>query len=293
MENRRPPRSNSSGRKPYFDRDRSPSSSRSGGRSADDGSNRTQNRTDSTGGVRRNDRSVGPRDNSRGGGFHRRDGNRLDPANSGARSHDGRSRPGFDKRDKPEIEIRITSDSQITDGRLRGRSLANSVSPQAVHTKRKLREIAFKILSRRVKAARILDLGAGAGTIGIEAISRGAMLVTFVERSARMCTYLRRNLADLGVKDGHGEVIEMEILPFLVRAGRRKRVWDLIYLNVPEGEECSAIVEHLGRGNSIPPGGFLLFEHPATTSCPGQVSYLKLWRRIDQGESILSIYERI
>lgn len=129
--------------------------------------------------------------------------------------------------------------------------------------------------------------------IGIEAISRGAMLVTFVERSARMCTYLRRNLTDLEIKDGHGEVVEMEILPFLIKAARRKRLWDVIYLNVPKGDECAAILEHLGRGNSIPSGGLLLYEHSSETTCPDHVTNLKRWRTIDQGETILSIYERI
>lgn len=291
MENRRPPRTNSSGRKQYLDRDRGPSTFRGGG-STDSGTRRPPGRTTSTGGVRRFDRNGRPTD-ARSGGFNRRDGNRLEPTRPGAGVRDGRTRPGARKRDKPEIEIRITSDAQITDGRLRGRSLANSVSPQTVPTKRKLREITFKVLSRRVKAARILDLGAGAGTIGIEAISRGAMHVTFVERSARMCTYLRRNLADLGVKDGHGEVVEMEILPFLIRSGRRKRVWDLIYLHVPEGDDCTAIVDHLGRGNSLPSGGLLLFEHASTSACPDHISNLKSWRTIDQGETILSIYERI
>ncbi len=292
MENRRPPRSNTSGRKPYLDRDRSSSSFR-GGRPTDNGPGRPPGRADSTSGVRRNDRSVRPTGDSRTGGFNRRDGNRADPATSGSRGRDGRNRPGAGRLEKPVYEVRITSDAQITDGRLRGKKLANSVAPQAIHTKRKLREVAFKILARRIKAARILDLGAGAGTIGIEAISRGAMLVTFVERSARMCTFLRRNLADLGVKDGHGEVVEMEILPFLIKAGRRKRHWDVIYLNVPEGEECSAILEHLSRGNSIPPGGLLLFEHTSETTCPDLVTNLKRWRTIDQGETILSIYERI
>ncbi len=292
MENRRPPRSDTSGRKPYFDRDRSSSTFR-GGRQTDSGPSRPPGRSESPGSERRNDRGVRPAGDSRTGGFNRRDGNRADPATAGQRGRDGRNRPGAGGFEKQVYEVRITSDAQITDGRLRGKKLANSVSPQAIHTNRKLRELAFKILSRRVKAARILDLGAGAGTIGIEAISRGAMLVTFVERSARMCTYLRRNLNDLEIKDGHGEVVEMEILPFLIKAARRKRRWDVIYLNVPEGDECAAILEHLGRGNSIPSGGLLLYEHTSETTCPDHVTNLKRWRTIDQGQTILSVYERI
>lgn len=149
------------------------------------------------------------------------------------------------------------------------------------------------MLARRIKAARVLDLGAGSGTIGIEAISRGAMLATFVERSARMCTFIRKNLTEMGVKDGHGEIVEMEILPFLRRNLRRKRCWDIVYFDLPAGDEHTAILDHLSRGMGIKTGGLLLIEHLSETSYPENFSKLKRWRTIEQGEKILTIYERM
>ncbi|HEX6124196.1 MAG TPA: RsmD family RNA methyltransferase [Pyrinomonadaceae bacterium] len=295
MENRRPPRSNSSGRKSYLDRGRSASSFRDGN-TLGGGQNRkpirssersrdgkSQDRTARTGDSWRKD--------SRGG-FNRKDSNRTGPGRYEQKAA-GRSRTRPDRRDPRENEVKITSDAQITDGKLRGRTLVNTVSPHAVHTKRKLREVAFKIISRRVKAGRILDLGAGCGTIGIEAISRGAMLATFVERSGRTCSFLRRNLTELGIKDGHGEVVEMEILPFLIRAGRRKRCWDIVYFNIPESEERRVILDQLACGCALKTGGLLLFEHGPPASFPDQLNQLKRWRTVDQGETILSIYERI
>jgi 16S rRNA (guanine966-N2)-methyltransferase len=169
----------------------------------------------------------------------------------------------------------------------------NSCSPHSIHTNRKLRESTFKVISRRIKAARILDLGAGSGTIGIEAISRGAMLATFVERSARMCTFIRKNLAEMGVKNGHGEIVEMEILPFLIRSSRRKRSWDLVYFDLPDGDEHAAILEHLSRGAAIKSGGLLFIEHASTASYPESLINLKRRRTIEQGEKFLSVYERI
>ena len=202
-----------------------------------------------------------------------------------------RSRPG-----KPGIvenEIKITSDAQITDGRFRGKTLLNSPSPKAPHTSRRIREIVFKVISRRVKGGRILDLGAGSGTIGIESISRGAMLATFVERSARMCTLLRKNLAEIGVKDGHGEVVECEILSFLKKAARRKRVWDVVYFDIPHGDEHAAILDALSGGCGIKSRGLLIVEHASEFSHPDNIKQLRRWRTIDSGEKILSIYERI
>lgn len=195
---------------------------------------------------------------------------------------------------RPEVEpIKITSDSQITDGRFRGLALVNSVSPYALRTNRKLREIVFNLISRRIKAGRVLDLGAGSGTIGIEAISRGAMLATFVERSARMCSFIRKNLTEVGIKDGHGEVFEGEAIPFLKKAATRKRVWDVIYLDVPQCDEHTTILELLGRGYAIKIRGLVVVSHPLGSSCPETLNQLKRWRTIEQGETILTIYERI
>lgn len=119
------------------------------------------------------------------------------------------------------------------------------------------------------------------------------MLVTFVERSARMCTYIRKNLAELGIKEGHGEVIEMEALPYLKRTARRRRNWDIVYLDLPGGDSHTAVVEYLSHGTTIIPSGLLIIQHSSATTYPDKISRLTRWRKVDQGETILSIYERI
>lgn len=225
------------------------------------------------------------------GRFRKDDGKRFD--GPGRFNRNDRTRPRLSKSAPPETDIKITSDSQITDGRFRGKTLLNSSSPKATHTNRKLREIVFKVISRRVKGGRILDLGAGSGTIGIEAISRGAMLATFVERSARMCTLLRKNLEAIGIKNGHGEVAETEILLFLRKAASRKRVWDVVYFDLPPCEEHAAILDALSSGCGVKPRGLLIVEHPSANTHPDTIKQLKRWRTIDHGERILSIYERI
>jgi 16S rRNA G966 N2-methylase RsmD len=139
----------------------------------------------------------------------------------------------------------------------------------------------------------VLDLGAGCGTIGIEAISRGAMLSTFVERSARMCTLIRKNLTEIGIKDGHGEVVETEILLFLQKAARRKRVWDIVYLDLPAGDEQAAIFDGLSSGSAIKLRGLLIIEHTPEVPHPDNIKQLRRWRTIDNGGRILTIYERI
>ena len=248
-------------------------------------------------GYNRGYRSSGtnsrPRTGRSDGRFRNDDGKRFEgPGRFNKTDNRSRSRPSKPA-PPPENEIKITSDAQITDGRFRGKTLVNSPSPKATHTNRKLREVVFKVISRRVKGGRILDLGAGSGTIGIEAISRGAMLATFVERSARMCTLLRKNLEEIGIKNGHGEVAETEILLFLRKAACRKRVWDVVYFDLPPCDEHAAILDALSSGCGIKPRGLLIVEHPSENTHPDTIKQLKRWRTIDHGEKILSIYERI
>ena len=96
---------------------------------------------------------------------------------------------------KDEKIIKITSEMQVTDGKLRGKFLQSTTSPKVRPTTRKLREILFKIITRRIRGRRFLDVCAGSGAVGIEAISRGALLGTFVERSAKMCSFIKKNMA--------------------------------------------------------------------------------------------------
>lgn len=297
MENRRPPRSNSTDRKPYFGRGRGASSFRDKNRPANsppDG-NRYANRSgDGRGpvkGTRSNDSRW--RDGGTDGRYRKDVGKRPGPGKFDKTKGDSKGRSRHGQSGVIENEIKITSDAQITDGRFRGQTLLNSPSPKTPHTDRKLREILFKVISRRVKGGRILDLGCGSGTIGIEAISRGAMLATFVERSARMCTLIRKNLAEIGIKDGHGEVIETEILPFLKKAAQRKRVWDVVYVDLPNCDEHTRILDALSAGYAIKSRGLLIIEHSSEFSYPDGIKQLKRWRTIDHGEKILSIYERI
>ncbi|HEV7844431.1 MAG TPA: RsmD family RNA methyltransferase [Pyrinomonadaceae bacterium] len=84
-------------------------------------------------------------------------------------------------------------------GKYRHRFLQSVASQSARPTARRLREALFEILSFRVDGAHFLDLCAGSGAVGIEALSRGAAHVTFVDRSPKMCSYIESNLAACGV----------------------------------------------------------------------------------------------
>lgn len=191
-----------------------------------------------------------------------------------------------------ETRIKIVSDLQVTDGKHQGKYLQNTASPKMQPTSRRVREIMFKILFRRVRAGRFLDLSAAAGVVGIEAISRGAMISTFVERSSKMISFIKKNLESCGIKEGHGEIVEMEALPFLKRMAKRRRFWDVVYFNPPSEAEYTEVIDFLKRGTAIKPTGVLVVEHSVEMAFPEKLGAMKRWRVVVQDETALSFYEK-
>lgn len=185
---------------------------------------------------------------------------------------------------------KIHSDLQITDGKHRGKMLKNSASAKARLTNRKLREIMFRMISRRVRAGRFLDLSAGAGIMGAEALSRGGMLASFVEKSAKMCSFIRENMKALGIKEGHHEIFEIETIPFLKRMEKRGREWDVVFYGPRYNANYDEILEYISRGICLRYRGALVIEHHPDMFFPEQIGRLKRWRVIIEGDSAASFF---
>lgn len=193
---------------------------------------------------------------------------------------------------KEEVKPKVYSEMQITDGKHRGKFFESTTSPKVRPTTRKIREIMFRLISRRVRGRRFLDLCAGSGAVGIDAISRGALLGTFVERSAKMCSFIRKNMAAMEIKEGHGEIFESELVPFLKQMAKRRRFWDVVFLDPPYDANYDEFLEYFSRGTCIKLRGLLIIEHHAEMFFPENLGVLKRWRVIIEGETALSFYER-
>jgi 16S rRNA (guanine966-N2)-methyltransferase len=113
---------------------------------------------------------------------------------------------------------------RVVAGQLKGRRLRAPSSARP--TADRVREALFSILGD-VSGARVLDLFAGSGALGIEALSRGAASATFVERDARAAALVRRNLDSLGIE---GEVVRRDALAFLRSA---EGPYDLVLVDPP------------------------------------------------------------
>ena len=193
---------------------------------------------------------------------------------------------------KNEVKPKVYSEMQVTDGKHRGKFLQSTTSPKVRPTTRRIREVMFRLISRRIRGRRFLDICAGSGAVGIEAISRGALLGTFVERSAKMCSFIRKNMAAMEIKEGHGEIFEMEVVPFLKKMEQRRRFWDVVFLDPPYDTDYEEFLQYFSKGVCIKPRGILIVEHHAEMFFPEKLGVLKRWRVIIEGETALSFYER-
>ncbi len=100
-------------------------------------------------------------------------------------------------------------------------------------------------------------------------------------------------MASMEIKEGHGEIFEIEVIPFLKRMAKRRRFWDVVFLDPPYDANYDEILEYLSRGVCLKPRGMLVIEHHAEMFFPEKLGVLKRWRVVVEGESALSFYERI
>ena len=123
---------------------------------------------------------------------------------------------------------------RVVAGELRGRRLVSAAGRETRPTSERARAGLFDWLGPRVADARVLDLFAGSGALGIEALSRGAREAVFVERSRAALRALRTNLEELGVA-GRGEVVERDLARGLGARVVEGPAFDLVLADPPYG----------------------------------------------------------
>ena len=119
---------------------------------------------------------------------------------------------------------------RVVAGEFKGRRLQSPPGLDTRPTSDRVREALFSILGSGVSDARVLDLFAGSGALGIEALSRGARHATFVDEAGPAVKAIAANLEAVG---GRGEVVRAEARRFLGGASRSARQYDLVFLDPP------------------------------------------------------------
>jgi len=182
---------------------------------------------------------------------------------------------------------------RIIAGIYKGRHLKSPPSLEVRPTSDRLRETLFNILAPQIDGVRFLDLCAGSGAVGIEALSRGVTHATFIDRSRKMCGLIEANLDMCRVPEDETEVYNTEAADFLRQAIARKLpAWDLVFYDPPYKEDYLTVLELLGihTDQLLTADGLVLVEHHHKNQLPGIIAGLERTRVVKQGDSALSFY---
>jgi 16S rRNA (guanine966-N2)-methyltransferase len=177
---------------------------------------------------------------------------------------------------------------RVIAGALKGRRLEAPSWEGVRPTSDKLRETLFNVLAPRIAGASVLDGYAGTGAVGIEALSRDAAWVTFVERDARAARLIESNLERCGVRDRYA-IIRARFAD--VRAQLAGRRFDVVFVDPPYGVDEMRVAAETGA-SLVADAGVLVLEHAKRDPAPPFADRLTKTRDLVSGDSALAFYGR-
>jgi 16S rRNA (guanine(966)-N(2))-methyltransferase RsmD len=177
---------------------------------------------------------------------------------------------------------------RVIAGAFKGRNLKSPPSMQVRPTSDRLRETLFNVIASRVPDARFLDLCAGSGAVGIEALSRGAAHATFVDRSRRSCQLIESNLELCRVPEEQRDIYCSEASEFVRQWDGD--LWDIVFFDPPYKEDYLKHLQIVSSSKLLHEGGLLIVEHHHKTELPEAIGSLTRTRILKQGDSSLSFY---
>lgn len=159
-------------------------------------------------------------------------------------------------------------------------------------TSAKVRKAIFDIIGDRIKNASFLDLYAGSGAVGIEALSRGAYSVVFVDESVSRVKAIKEIIASLGL-DSKTEVIRCSVKSFISNLKRKDKIsFQIVFIDPPyDSNELEEIMPLLDKKDMILDGGLVIVEHSSKkVNMPSEIGKLKLVKQYKYGDTTLSLY---
>ena len=182
---------------------------------------------------------------------------------------------------------------RVIAGEFRSRLLVAPRGDATRPTSDRLRETLFNVLGPAVEGSRFLDLFAGSGAVGVEALSRGAASCCFAERAPAAVSAIRENVAVLGLS-GRCRVESRGVLAALGRLVEGPELFDFVFLDPPyeASEEYGEVLGLLGResGRLLGPEARVVAEHARRKPLPEVFGGLRRRRLLEQGDAALSFY---
>jgi 16S rRNA (guanine(966)-N(2))-methyltransferase RsmD len=185
---------------------------------------------------------------------------------------------------------------RIIAGKYRSRILKSLRGNALRPTSDRLRETLFNVLGPNVSGSRFLDIFAGTGAVGIEALSRGAAEAVFIENHGPAATLIRRNLASLEIQNG-AQILLFDALRGLEKLAARHKPtdapFDFAFIDPPyaEKDQYARVLGFVGAAPFLSQGSVVIAEHRRTFELPRRIGRLLQTRILRQGDAALSFFE--
>jgi 16S rRNA (guanine966-N2)-methyltransferase len=180
---------------------------------------------------------------------------------------------------------------RVVSGVAKGRRLKAPSGGRIRPTADRVKETLFDIIGERVLNARVLDLFAGTGSLGIEALSRGARFVLFVDAAREAVKLIGDNLVRTAMEE-RAETWRSDALAAVARLKKEGRHFDIVLLDPPYGyDHIGGILRQLQQANLFSRRSLMVVEHHKRTEIPNRVDSME---RIDQrrfGDTMISFYQ--
>ena len=186
---------------------------------------------------------------------------------------------------------------RVIAGKLRSRPLRSLPGMDVRPTTDRLRETLFNILcagnTAALEGCTFIDLFAGTGAIGIEAISRGAAQVLLVESSAKAAAVIQENLHELGIASGY-RILQTNVLTALKRLQTEALVADVVFLDPPYNlqQAYAETLDALSKSALVGENSLVIAEHDRHFDPGGEFGELRRARKLKQGDAVLSFYRK-
>lgn len=180
---------------------------------------------------------------------------------------------------------------RVIAGKFKSRQLRTLRGNALRPTSDRLRETLFDILGDAVQDSVFVDLFAGTGAIGIEALSRGARRAIFVEHHGPAVKLIHENIKSLGI-GAEAEIYPLDAMRGLEKLASQRMAIDFIFLDPPYAQtrEYQKVLEFIGSEEMLAPTGLVIAEHAKKLELPLFAEVLERTRVVGQGDSALSFY---
>lgn len=183
---------------------------------------------------------------------------------------------------------------RITGGLLNGRVLGSLSGMNIRPTSSKVRQAVFNIVGNDISGFHVMDIFAGTGIMGIEALSRGADWAMFFDNSGRSLELIRKNLELCGLND-RGYVVKGDINKSIPPHERLKKgSIDLAFIDPPYGKDLiSGVIGAIVKAEVMSDNGLIVCESKIKDELPGKIGAFILNKTRTYGETKIDIYERL